>query len=62
LLVVNKTTPASVVAPLVYSQLLAATVIGYLVFADWPDGLSLLGLGVIMLAGLSSFWLASRQH
>ncbi|MGB0847852.1 MAG: DMT family transporter, partial [Thiolinea sp.] len=46
LLVVNKTTPASVVAPLVYSQLLAATVIGYLVFADWPDGLSLLGLGV----------------
>ena len=62
LLVVNKTTPASVVAPLVYSQLLAAMVIGYLVFADWPDGLSLLGLGIIMASGLLSFWLASKHR
>lgn len=61
LLVVNKTTPASVVAPLIYSQLLAAMVIGYLVFADWPDGLSFLGLGIIMVSGVWSFWFATRQ-
>jgi len=61
LLVVNKTTPASVVAPLIYSQLLAAMVIGYLVFADWPDGLSFLGLGIIMVSGVCSFWFATRQ-
>lgn len=59
---VSRTTPASVVAPLVYSQLLAATLIGYLVFADWPDGLSLIGLGVIMGTGLASFWLAGRNR
>jgi len=61
LLVVNRTTPASVVAPLVYSQLLAAMVIGYLVFADWPDGLSFVGLAVIIISGVMSFWFASKQ-
>ena len=61
LLVVNRTTPASVVAPLVYSQLFAAMVIGYLVFADWPDGLSFLGLGVILISGIWSFWLATNK-
>jgi len=57
---VNRTTPASAVAPMIYSQLLAATVIGFLVFNDWPDGLSLIGLVVILVSGLSSFWLVGR--
>jgi len=57
---VNRTTPASAVAPMIYSQLLAATVIGFLVFNDWPDGLSLIGLVIILASGLSSFWLAGR--
>ena len=61
LVVVNQKTPASVVAPLVYSQLLSAMVIGYLVFAEWPDGLSFLGLGIIMISGVFSFWLALKQ-
>ena len=61
LLVVNQKTPASVVAPLVYSQLLSAMVIGYLVFSEWPDGLSFLGLGIIMVSGVFSFWLAIRH-
>ena len=61
LLVVNRTTPASVVAPLVYSQLLAAMVIGYLVFADWPDGLSFVGLAIILISGVCSFWFATKQ-
>lgn len=57
---VNRHTPANIVAPLVYSQLLAATVIGFVAFGDLPDGLALLGLVVIILAGLSSLWLAGR--
>jgi drug/metabolite transporter (DMT)-like permease len=57
---VNRHTPANVVAPLVYSQLLAATFIGVVVFGDLPDGLALLGLAVIVLSGLSSLWLAGR--
>lgn len=60
LVVVNRTTPAGVVAPLIYSQLLAAMVIGWLVFAEWPDQLSLLGLLIIMVSGVSSVWFAGR--
>ena len=58
---VNRTTPAGLVAPLIYSQLLAATVIGWLVFSDWPDYLAMLGLLIIMCAGVSSFWVAGRE-
>ena len=61
LAVANRTTPANVVAPLVYSQLLAATVIGVIVFGDIPDALALAGLAVIVLSGLSSLWLAGRR-
>lgn len=58
---VSRTTPASVIAPLIYSQLLAATIIGFLVFGDWPDALSLVGLVTIMATGVASFWLAGRE-
>ena len=57
---VNRTTPASVVAPLVYSQLIAATIVGYLVFGDWPDLLALSGLIVILGSGLATLWLVGR--
>lgn len=60
LVLVNRTTPAGVVAPLIYSQLLAAMLIGWTVFGQWPDGLSLIGLVIIMIAGVSSVWFAGR--
>lgn len=60
LVLVNRTTPAGVIAPLIYSQLLAAMVIGWAVFGQWPDGISLLGLVIIMAAGMSSVWFAGR--
>lgn len=60
LVLVNRTTPAGVVAPLIYSQLLAAMVIGWVVFGQWPDGISLVGLLVILIAGVSSVWFAGR--
>jgi drug/metabolite transporter (DMT)-like permease len=60
LVLVNRTTPAGVVAPLIYSQLLAAMLIGWAVFGQWPDGLSLAGVVVIMTAGISSVWFARK--
>jgi drug/metabolite transporter (DMT)-like permease len=60
LVLVNRTTPAGVVAPLIYSQLLAAMAIGWIVFGQWPDAVSLLGLIVIMTAGISSVWFAGK--
>jgi len=60
LVLVNRNTPAGVIAPLIYSQLLAAMVIGWAVFGQWPDGMSMLGLVIIMVAGVSSVWVARR--
>jgi len=54
----NRTTPASVIAPLIYSQLLVATVIGFVVFGDWPDAPTFIGLAIIAVAGASSVWFA----
>ena len=51
--------PAPVVAPFVYAQLVMALVLGYLVFGDFPDGMSLAGMGIIVVAGT---WLISRNH
>ncbi|WP_316015330.1 DMT family transporter [Roseobacter sp. HKCCA0434] len=55
---VGRTAPASRVAPLVYTQLIAAVAAGVVVFGDWPDPLALAGLGVILGAGLAMLRLA----
>lgn len=60
LVLVNRSTPANVIAPLIYSQLVVATVLGVIVFGDWPDGTTLIGLAIIAIAGASSVWFAGR--
>ncbi|MBX9702377.1 MAG: DMT family transporter [Acetobacteraceae bacterium] len=44
--------PVAVLAPLSYTQLVWTTLIGILVFADWPDGWTLLGAAIIAAGGL----------
>ena len=44
--------PASLLAPMSYTQLIWATVAGVLVFADWPDLTTLAGAAVIALGGV----------
>lgn len=44
--------PASLLAPLTYTQLVWATLAGALVFNDWPDAASLAGAAVIALGGV----------
>ncbi len=55
---VSRTVPASVVAPLIYTQLISATAAGGLVFGDWPDAITLAGLALILVSGLASLRLA----
>ena len=43
---------ASVLAPFVYSQLVAALILGYAVFGDFPDGWSLVGMAIIVASGV----------
>lgn len=56
----SKTTPSSVIAPLIYTQLLSATAFGYFVFSDWPDLISFAGLALILATGLGSLMLLRR--
>lgn len=44
--------PASVLAPMSYTQLLWAGLAGVLVFGDWPDGWTVLGAAIIAAGGV----------
>jgi len=44
--------PASLIAPFTYLQMIWATAYGYLVFGQLPDGLSALGMAVIVASGV----------
>ena len=44
--------PSATLAPLQYFELPVATIFGYLVFSDFPNKLSLLGIAIIISAGL----------
>lgn len=54
LLVAYSYAPATRMAPLVYFQLVAATGLGWIAFRDIPDGLTWIGIAVILTAGLAS--------
>ena len=60
LVIANRQAEASLIAPLVYTQLISATVLGVLVFGDWPDAMSLAGLALILLSGFGSLALHRR--
>jgi drug/metabolite transporter (DMT)-like permease len=44
--------PASLLAPLSYTQLIWASLAGILVFADWPDAITLMGAAIIAAGGV----------
>lgn len=46
----------SAIAPFRYSSLLWALVLGWLVFGDWPDALTLLGAVVVVSSGLFTLY------
>ncbi len=51
---------ASVLAPLQYLEIVAATGLGYWVFGDFPDALKWLGIAIIVGSGLFVFWRERR--
>lgn len=60
LVILSKTTPSNVIAPLIYTQLIPATMLGFVVFSDWPDWISFVGLAVIFATGIASLALSRR--
>lgn len=47
------------VAPFRYTSLLTALALGYFVFGDWPNGLTLVGAVIVVISGYLSF---RREH
>ena len=45
--------PASMLTPFTYLQMIWATLYGYLIFSQLPDGLSALGMSVIVASGVA---------
>ena len=54
--------PASLVAPFTYLQMIWATLYGYFIFGQLPDGFSLLGMAVIIGSGIGLVWHERRQR
>ena len=48
--------PASVLQPFHYTVLVWATIVGYVVFGNFPDGWTIVGGAVIVLSGLYTFY------
>jgi len=51
---------ASVLAPFGYSEIIAATLLGWWVFGDWPDNWTWFGVLIIVLSGLYVAWRETR--
>jgi drug/metabolite transporter (DMT)-like permease len=49
-------TPAPVLAPFAYSQIVWSGLLGWLVFGQFPDAVALLGMAIIVAAGLYVWW------
>lgn len=47
-----KFAPSSTLAPLHYLEIVTATLLGYLIFGDFPDLLKWIGIAIIVLSGL----------
>jgi drug/metabolite transporter (DMT)-like permease len=61
LLFAYRMAPATALAPLVYFQLVAATGLGWAVFGTLPQGLTWLGLAVVIASGVAAAALPSRR-
>ncbi len=53
--------PASLLAPYSYSEMLSATVVGYVGFGDFPDRWTWVGVAVIVISGLYIGWRERRR-
>ncbi len=53
--------PVSIVAPFRYTRLLFTTSLGIMIFGERPDGYTLFGAGLVLAAGVYSFWREAKN-
>ncbi len=52
--------PASLLAPFSYTEIVGASILGYLVFDQFPDLFTWIGIGIIIVSGIYNAWLGQR--
>lgn len=52
--------PASVLAPFQYLEIISATILGYILFNDFPTPSKILGIAIIVISGLFVVWREKR--
>jgi drug/metabolite transporter (DMT)-like permease len=52
LILAHRNAPASVLSPFIYTQIVWATTLGYLVFANLPNRWTIAGAGIVISSGL----------
>lgn len=60
LIIAYRRAEASRMAPFVYTQLIWATLFGAVIFDALPDGLALLGIGLLLVSGFASLFVRPR--
>ncbi len=53
---------ASILAPIVFSQIVGATLFGYLFFGDFPDAVSIAGIAIVIASGIYIAIRETRQQ
>jgi S-adenosylmethionine uptake transporter len=56
MLTATRLAPPDRVAPAQYSQIIWAVIIGALFFNEFPDGIAAIGMGLVVLSGLFTFF------
>jgi len=62
LILAHKLAPASTLSPFFYTQLLFATLVGAVIFGQWPDAWTLVGGGIIIASGLYLLYRERVRH
>jgi len=53
--------PAAAIAPFEYTALVWATLLGYLVWGELPDGITLIGAAIVIASGLYIIYRETRK-
>jgi drug/metabolite transporter (DMT)-like permease len=53
---------ASLLAPLAYTEMIVATIVGWYFFGDFPDGWTFLGVGILIACAIYISWRERVQH
>jgi drug/metabolite transporter (DMT)-like permease len=62
LVLAHARTPAAILSPFIYSQIIWMLALGYILFGDWPDAWTFVGAGIVIASGLYLLYRERVRH